>query len=150
MDGMPHNTAPLTAGGPEEAEHFRKRGVTAIDPIVGGRLRLAREAAGISRRDLAATLGISTQQLYKYEHGTNRLSVSFLYHAASSLGVPMASLLAEEQPAPAGRAPLAVEDEEQAVLRFVLRHMSTQAARAGFMTFLAAMQKETETRCGTE
>ena len=72
-----------------------------FDGIVGTRIRAVRTEAGFSLEELAARMGISVQQLYKYETGVNRISVSRLIDIADGLGVDIESLLRPKaQPAP--------------------------------------------------
>ncbi len=58
-----------------------------VDVHVGKRLRQARKHAGLSQTALGRALGISFQQIQKYESGGNRLGSSRLWHAANSLDV---------------------------------------------------------------
>src|SRR3546814_6558167 len=67
--------------------------VAAPDPIdvaIGSRLRLRRLAMGFSQETLARALGITFQQIQKYERGTNRIFASRLFHLARVLRVPVA------------------------------------------------------------
>ena len=62
------------------------------DPIndhVGRRVRLARKAAGLSQTEVGAALGISFQQIQKYEKGANRISAARLLRLAALLNVPV-------------------------------------------------------------
>lgn len=64
-----------------------------IDPVdrhVGATIRLRRKELGVSQEALAAAIGVSFQQVQKYESGGNRVSASALYKAAKRLGVPVA------------------------------------------------------------
>ena len=60
-----------------------------VDVHVGGRLRELRLAKGLSQQALAVDLGLSFQQVQKYERGRNRVSASMLYKAAARLDVPI-------------------------------------------------------------
>ena len=60
-----------------------------VDIHVASRLRERRVVLGISQQKLAATLGLSFQQVYKYERGANRISAGRLYDLAKVLGVPL-------------------------------------------------------------
>lgn len=60
-----------------------------IDVHVGNRVRTRRVMLGVSQSQLANVLGISFQQVQKYERGTNRLSASKLYHTAAFLNSPI-------------------------------------------------------------
>jgi len=61
-----------------------------VDLHVGVRLRARRKALDISQSDLADRVGISFQQVQKYERGANRVSASKLHQFAEYLGVPVA------------------------------------------------------------
>ena len=57
-----------------------------IDRHVGRAIRLRRRALGMSQQALAARLGISFQQVQKYERGRNRVGASRLHALATALG----------------------------------------------------------------
>ncbi len=57
---------------------------------VGSRVRSRRVLLGLSQEKLADGLGITFQQVQKYERGTNRISASRLYKTAGLLDVPVA------------------------------------------------------------
>ncbi len=65
------------------------RAATAIDLHVGERIRLRRRLYGISQETLAAALGVTFQQVQKYERGSNRVSASKLYGIALALEIPV-------------------------------------------------------------
>ena len=60
-----------------------------IDLHVASRVRERRIVLGISQRELASGLGLTFQQLYKYEQGKNRISAGRLYELGKVLGVPI-------------------------------------------------------------
>ena len=64
---------------------------------IGERIRSARIAAGMSQASLGKALGISFQQVQKYEGGRDRVSASCLQVIAKSLDIPPASLLDTEE-----------------------------------------------------
>ena len=70
-------------------------GANDVDVQVGQRLRELRVLAGLSQSDLAATIGLTFQQLQKYERGANRISASKLYLLARNLNVPGAVRFAD-------------------------------------------------------
>lgn len=75
-----------------------------IDRLVGRNLRRLRLAAGLSLQELASRIGLSHQQLQKYETGSNRLSVGLLPGFAEALGVDVATFFEDaDAPSPAGR-----------------------------------------------
>ena len=59
----------------------------AIDQHVGARLRLRRTVLGLSQEKAAEALGVTFQQLHKYETGQNRISASRLHAVAKLLDV---------------------------------------------------------------
>ena len=60
--------------------------------LIGARIRLRRQAVGITQKELASQVGLSTQQLQKYENASNRISIEVLIQIAFSLGVPVSWL----------------------------------------------------------
>src|SRR5687767_11662651 len=62
---------------------------THNDVLIGAKVRLRRKELGLSQQKLAATLGITFQQIQKYEKGTNRIGAGRLMEIAASLGVPI-------------------------------------------------------------
>ncbi len=62
-----------------------------IDLLVGLRLRTRRRARGLSQEALAERLGVSFQQVQKYERGANRVSASRLVRIAVTLDTPLAA-----------------------------------------------------------
>jgi transcriptional regulator with XRE-family HTH domain len=59
-----------------------------IDEFVGKRVRLQRVLMGLSQEKLGTALGLTFQQVQKYEKGTNRIGASRLQEIAKILGVP--------------------------------------------------------------
>ena len=66
-----------------------------IDAYVGSRISLRRSAMGLSQTALARELGVSFQQVQKYETGTNRISASRLHRVAMVLGTPVEGFFPE-------------------------------------------------------
>ena len=60
-----------------------------VDVHVGERLRQRRTLLGLSQGEIGARLGLSFQQIQKYERGTNRIGASRLYRLSKVLGVPI-------------------------------------------------------------
>jgi transcriptional regulator with XRE-family HTH domain len=73
---------------------------TEADIRIGARVRAAREAARMSQSDLARILGVSFQQVQKYERGRNRLCGSRLQVIANHLGLTVADLYDDPAPVP--------------------------------------------------
>ena len=62
---------------------------TSVDAFVGGRIKQRRKALGMSQVALAETLGVTFQQIQKYERGANRIAAGALYKMADALKVPI-------------------------------------------------------------
>ena len=66
-----------------------KRRATAEDVAIGQKLRALRLDGGLSQGDLAGQVGVTFQQLQKYEKGVNRISAGRLVRIAAALDVPV-------------------------------------------------------------
>lgn len=67
-----------------------ERSATFIDRRIGQRLKSRRLELGISQERLADLLGVTFQQIQKYEKGVNRVAASRLFDIAAALDVPIA------------------------------------------------------------
>ena len=65
------------------------RAASPLDHEIGARLKLARQMAGLSQGQLAERVGVTFQQLQKYERGANRVPASRLYEFACVLERPL-------------------------------------------------------------
>jgi transcriptional regulator with XRE-family HTH domain len=65
---------------------------SSIDVAVGRNVRIWRMARGLSQAQLASRLGVTFQQLQKYEVGTNRIGTGRLVGVAKILSIPIATL----------------------------------------------------------
>lgn len=74
-----------------------KKTPNPIDIYVGSRVRLRRMMLGMSQEKLGEQLGITFQQIQKYEKGTNRIGASRLQNISSALSVPV-SFFFEDAP----------------------------------------------------
>ena len=72
----------------EEPERNSRR-ANPMDVHVGGRVRLRRMLLGMSQEKLGDHLGLTFQQVQKYEKGVNRIGASRLFELARVLGVPV-------------------------------------------------------------
>jgi transcriptional regulator with XRE-family HTH domain len=71
-----------------------KRGPDPQDIQVGQRVRALRLERGMSQTNLANQLGLTFQQVQKYEKGTNRIGAGRLHKISEILGVPVSTLFA--------------------------------------------------------
>ena len=85
---MTGNDKMRTAGHAAGEERGARR-ANLLDSHVGSRVRLRRMLLGISQEKLGERLGLTFQQIQKYEKGINRIGASRLYELAGVLGVPV-------------------------------------------------------------
>lgn len=71
---------------------------SVIDFQVGARLRGRRKQLGMTQSHLAEALGVTFQQVQKYERGANRVSASTLYELAGALGVDIGYFFEDAKP----------------------------------------------------
>ncbi len=100
-----------------------QRSANSVDSHVGSRVRLRRLELGLSQEKLAEQLGITFQQVQKYERGTNRIGASRLHQIAIVLQTPITYFFegASETPANANHesSPLSQALGDPATVRLV-------------------------------
>ncbi len=87
-----------------------RRDPNYIDAHVGSRIRMRRQLVSMSQERLGELLGITFQQVQKYEKGANRISASRLFFAAKTLGVPVSFFF---DGLPSGEAPDGMKEAPQ-------------------------------------
>ena len=85
-----------------------------VDAHVGSRVRLRRTLLGMSQEKLGNAVGLTFQQIQKYERGLNRIGSSRLYQFCKVLDVPV-SFFFDEMPGDMGTQPSLAGQVEQAV-----------------------------------
>ena len=112
----------------------------SLDRRIGERIRLRRTELGMTQHQLAAALGVSYQQIQKYENGANRISAARLWQIGRRLEVPVGWLFDEPD------APVGPEDGRLVQARGVLevargfgalRSATVKAALVGLVRTLA-------------
>jgi len=73
----------------DELGNDKESKASAIDVHVGTRIRLRRTLLGLSQERLGEALGLTFQQVQKYERGTNRVGASRLFDLSRVLDVPI-------------------------------------------------------------
>ncbi len=104
-----------------------KKSANPIDVHVGSRVRLRRMMTGLSQERLGEHLGVTFQQVQKYEKGTNRIGASRLQAIARVLAVPV-SFFFEDAP---GGLPIAgVETFDRSATDHVVEFLSSSEGLA--------------------
>ncbi len=106
-----------------------------VDVHVGQRLRLRRKLAGLSQTELGEKIGVTFQQLQKYESGANRISASRLFDLSRVLDVPVSYFFDEmtKNVSEAGKVEAALTDHDGRVADFA-RFGIAPGTRACFTT----------------
>jgi transcriptional regulator with XRE-family HTH domain len=89
---------------PVKKTRRRRVGNRAFDAHVGQRVRLRRTLLGMSQERLGDALGLTFQQVQKYERGANRISAGTLYRLAQILDVPISFFFDGIEDVPGGEA----------------------------------------------
>ncbi|PWE52117.1 transcriptional regulator [Metarhizobium album] len=110
-----------------------ERNPNPIDVTVGGRIQRLRTAGGMTQSKLAEALGISFQQVQKYENGLNRVSGSRLQQIASALNVTVSDLFSD--PPPSGGAQV-----EEELIAFI-QSQQGRALNEGFQKLPPELRK---------
>lgn len=79
----------MRKGKQSEVRPYTSDNPDPLDVEVGSRLRFRRKVLGISQQVLADSVGVTFQQIQKYERGVNRLSASRIWDFSAVLGVPV-------------------------------------------------------------
>ena len=101
-----------------------------IDIHVGARVRLRRNMLGLSQEKLGEQLGITFQQVQKYEKGTNRIGASRLQEIASILQTPISYFFEDAPNRLAPQPGLAEEETDKPIFDFLSSSEGLQLNRA--------------------
>jgi transcriptional regulator with XRE-family HTH domain len=106
---------------------FVKKAPNPIDRHVGSRVRMRRILLGMSQEKLGEALGLTFQQVQKYEKGTNRIGASRLQQISTTLNVPPAFFFdgAPIVDAIPGSEPVTGETADASGSSYVLEFIST-------------------------
>lgn len=96
---MPDNRWPERAI--RQGEDVEQKGTTEEDRAIGARIKALRKVRGLSQTALATALGVTFQQVQKYENGQNRVSAGRLQVVAKFFEVSVSSLYGDDTEASA-------------------------------------------------
>ncbi len=123
-----------------------------IDVEIGTRLRQARVAAGFTQTELGVQLGISFQQVQKYEKGRNRIGGGRLYKIARVLGVKITYFfddvehLLDADAIPAGTTELGAFDNRTIRAAYTLANLPDEDIKEQVFKLIAALPKQKASR----
>ncbi len=113
----------------------------AVEAEIGKRIRVRRAALGISQAELADRIGMSFQQVQKYERGANRIASSILVRVADALGCAPGDLLTAAKGK--GRAPSAMDREIDAFASRI-KMLKSAAVRKRILAAVGKLLAEAE------
>lgn len=116
-----------------------------IERDLGSFIREMRKAAGVSQMWLADKVGVSYQQIQKYEKGKSRISVSKLYKMADAFGVPVATFIEDKAEAKKEAQAARLTRDEGRVL-MLYRKLPSKLHKAAFEEMLRATLKAGDAR----
>ena len=107
-----------------------KRSPNRVDKYVGSRIRVQRQTLGISQRKLAHALGVSFQQVQKYENGTDRIGAGRLQQLSQALRAPPAFFFQGAPNVSGGRSRETTTESPARLTRFLGTREGTALTRA--------------------
>ena len=118
-----------------------KHRATDVDAQIGAKIRRLRIERGLSQEAMGDLLGVTYQQLHKYERGINRLSAGRLLHLLSALQVDATAFVAAiDVPDVPSVPPVRVSEIDHRIHRRLAR--MTSAQRRGLMAFLGGVEEQ--------
>jgi len=112
-----------------------------VDKHIGDRIRAFRHDRGVTQQELARALGISYQQVQKYENGANRVSAGRLYVIATALGVEVSSFYDTLTTEGADRR-LAITSEETIMTARELSSLTSPRVRSSVRALVRSLVAE--------
>ena len=98
---------------PRRGGRRRGGGPDPVDVHVGSRVRLRRNMLGLSQEKLGEAIGLTFQQVQKYERGANRIGASRLWELGAVLGVPVQFFYDTTDPVHAPALPTGFAEQPQ-------------------------------------
>jgi transcriptional regulator with XRE-family HTH domain len=117
-------------------------GAAQLNAAIGARIRARRRLLGLSQEQLGESLGVTFQQIQKYERGLNRVAASTLVRIAEILDLPASALLGQDEPEAERRAWSQGLDSEDLLLLSALRRFKSPKVRASLLMLLEQMAPE--------
>lgn len=115
---------------------------------IGSLIREMRKAAGMSQMRLADKIGVSYQQIQKYEKGASKLSVPRLMQIADVFGVPVTAFLDDSKLGKVAETQAAYSNltEEEAKLLMLYRRLKRRKLKVSFIDMLKDIVKISDGR----
>ena len=119
-----------------------KGGGNPIDLLVGSRIRMFRKGRGMSQAQLGEKLGVTFQQVQKYENGKNRVGASRLQMISTALGVPVGHLFTDDVGTSRTPAKPLAFDPQALRLAEAFTRLNDKALRNSILDMVEAMARK--------
>lgn len=132
----------MTPASQTDTPTIRRRSPSEADKRIGAAVRARRISLGMSQGDLSSHLGLTFQQVQKYEKGTNRIGSGRLEMIAGHLGVPVSHFFQDTHDSPlddAGRDLLTTRNGQRLCAAFKALPADAQSAFLQFAEKMAAI-----------
>ena len=115
---------------------------------IGSLIRIMRKAAGLSQMKLAERVGISYQQIQKYEKGVSEISVSRLSQIAHALNIPLSRFVLDEEKMMVSEAvsPYGTLSDNEIELLSLFRRIKDKKLKDGFLIAIKSIAESLEKR----
>ncbi|WP_457103935.1 helix-turn-helix domain-containing protein [Methylobacterium sp. P5_C11] len=126
----------------------KPKSATEADRTIGNRIATLRVAQGLSQTDLGQAIGVSFQQVQKYEKGRNRIGAGRLQAIADLLRVPVDTFFAGPPEGSGGRiAPTSFLDDPKVMeLVVAFTAITDETTRSGILSIVEAAAAHHEKR----
>jgi len=115
---------------------------------IGSLIRIVRKTAGLSQMGLAERVGISYQQIQKYEKGVSEISVSRLSQIAHALNIPLSRFVPDEERMMVSEAvsPYGTLSDNEIELLSLFRRIKDKKLKDGFLIAIKSIAESLEKR----
>ena len=115
---------------------------------IGSLIRIMRKAAGLSQMKLAERVGISYQQIQKYEKGVSEISVSRLSQIAHALNIPLSRFVLDEEKMMVSESvsPYGTLSDNEIELLSLFRRIKDKKLKDGFLIAIKSIAELSEKR----
>ena len=115
---------------------------------IGNLIRIVRKAAGLSQMELAERVGISYQQIQKYEKGVSEISVSRLSQIAHALNIPLSRFVLDEEKMMVSESvsPYGTLSDNEIELLSLFRRIKDKKLKDGFLIAIKSIAELSEKR----
>ncbi|OGW36927.1 MAG: hypothetical protein A2010_10295 [Nitrospirae bacterium GWD2_57_9] len=129
---------------------MRKKSSLITSKEIGGRIKKRRSQLGISQEELAVALGVTYQQVQRYESGLNKLNVEKMQQVAEALSVPVSNFFENDSSFVVAEAPEPYLSREESRLLKHFNKIKDEKSKKIVIQLVKAMAEREEIKEETE